>query len=116
MVFFAFNHPVPDDPSPGSITLYLNARGSWSGTLYQPAGRFGSQVQSQADHEALVDFFAPEGFPREWIPEMAQQMVEAQPNRWGNREGTAGGGGGRPGAAAAGGGGQPDGIRLARSR
>jgi hypothetical protein len=25
MTFFAFNNPQPNQPSPGSITLYLNA-------------------------------------------------------------------------------------------
>jgi hypothetical protein len=39
MTFFAFNNPQPNQPSPGSITLYLNARGTWSGTVYQPPGQ-----------------------------------------------------------------------------
>lgn len=27
--FFALTNPTPDNPSPGSVTLYVNAAGSW---------------------------------------------------------------------------------------
>jgi hypothetical protein len=81
MVFFAFTNPKLSQSSPGSITLYLNAAGLWSGTLYRPAGEF-DQMTTAADHEAAIHLFAPPGFPAEWVPLMAQQMVQASPARW----------------------------------
>jgi hypothetical protein len=81
MVFFAFSNPKLSQSSPGSITLYLNAAGLWSGTLYRPAGTF-DHMTTAADHEAAIQLFAPPGFPAEWVPLMAQQMVDAPQARW----------------------------------
>lgn len=81
MTFFAFNNPQPNQPSPGSITLYLNAGGTWSGTLYQPPGKFEAMAGDVAGHEAAVTMFAPPGFPDSWVPLMAQQMASIKPSR-----------------------------------
>jgi hypothetical protein len=34
MTFFAFNNPQPNQPSPGSITLYLNAGAQNAGKVH----------------------------------------------------------------------------------
>lgn len=34
--FLAFSDPQPNQPSPGSVTMYQNLDGSWSGCLYRP--------------------------------------------------------------------------------
>ncbi|KAF8058421.1 kmo [Scenedesmus sp. PABB004] len=81
MTFFAFNNPQPGRPSPGSITLYLNAAGTWSGTVYQPPGRYAAMAGDAAAHEAAVREFTPPGFPEAWVPAMARQMASIGPSR-----------------------------------
>eukprot|EP00775_Hariotina_reticulata_P008371 gene8371-8555_t len=77
MTFFAFNNPQPNQPSPGSITLYLNARGTWSGTVYQPPGQQAAGAAGQRWSQ-----FTPDTFPvQEWVPLMAQQMADMAPSR-----------------------------------
>eukprot|EP00879_Flechtneria_rotunda_P010881 GHRR01011371.1.p1 GENE.GHRR01011371.1~~GHRR01011371.1.p1 ORF type:complete len:507 (+),score=143.33 GHRR01011371.1:1002-2522(+) len=74
MTFFAFTNTNPKQPTPGSLTLYINSAGNWSGTLFQPVGTF-TNMSGVADHEAAIRQFLPDGFPKAWISHMAAQMM-----------------------------------------
>eukprot|EP00877_Chromochloris_zofingiensis_P007390 jgi/Chrzof1/2904/Cz12g03130.t1 len=90
MWFFAFNNPQPDNPSPGSITLYQTPSGTWSGTMMLPPERYAA-MSSVADHEAAIRWLTPPSFPQTWIPSMAAQMAELgtpsriNPMHWSNQ-------------------------------
>jgi len=75
--FFALTNPTPDNPSPGSVTLYanLNNPGTWSGVMYLPAGSFGALGGDAAAHAAAVRRLVPPGFPEAWVAPMASQMA-----------------------------------------
>jgi hypothetical protein len=63
------------------LLLSTAAGGTWSGTLYQPPGRFDAMAGDVAAHEAAISMFTPEAFPGSWVPLMAQQMAGVKPSR-----------------------------------
>jgi hypothetical protein len=58
------------------------AGGTWSGTVYQPPGKYDAMAGDEAAHEAAITMFTPEAFPGSWVPLMAQQMAGVKPSRW----------------------------------